>query len=221
VSIIDVHNPSNAFEAGSWPADTTSTSTINSIYIAGSYAYIADTQSKKPIILNISDPTHPQEIAKTIDYNDASANNGKSAAIVGNTLYFGRVWDTGPAGKTFYILDAVNPATSTWPILGYDSSSNQKSVDGIIVRGKTNGNNSSTYPALAFALKPKYLQIFDVTNYNSISIWGNLFFDGTNGSNNVAGSSIYEPVFDCEGNVIFIGSNDSNHKGYISIVASH
>jgi len=27
----------------------------------------------------------------------------------------------------------------------------------------------------------------------------------------------YEPVFDCEGNTLFIGSNDDNHKGYISV----
>lgn len=221
VSIIDVHNPSNAFEAGSWTVDVTSTSTINSIYVAGSYAYIADTQSKKPIVLDISDPVHPQEISKNIDYGDTSTNNGKSAAIVGNTLYFGRVWEVGPAGKTFYILDNANPAASAWPILGYDSNSNQKSVDGIIVRGKTNGNNSSTYPALAFALTPRYLRIFDVSNNNAISVFSDLFFDGSDGGNNVASSSIYEPVFDCEGNVIFIGSNDSNHKGYISIVASH
>lgn len=221
VSIIDVHNPSSAFETGSWPADANSTSTINSIYAAGNYAYITDTQSKKPIILDISNPAHPQEIAKTIDYSDSSANNGKSAVVAGNTLYFGRVWEVGPSGKTFYVLDAANPAAADWPILGYDSGSNQKSVDGIIVRGKTNGNNSAAYPALAFVLTPRYLKIFDVTNNNSISTWGNLFFYGTNGASDVAGSSIYEPVFDCEGNTFFIGSNDDNHKGYISIIAPH
>jgi hypothetical protein len=35
-----------------------------------------------------------------------------------------------------------------------------------------------------------------------------------------SGSSVYEPVLDCEGNYFFVGSNDTSGNGYISVITA-
>jgi hypothetical protein len=70
-------------------------------------------------------------------------------------------------------------------------------VDGIIVRD-----------SLAFVLTKSALQVINAT---STAAWSGA---ATLPS---SGSTLYEPVMDCEGNMIFVGSNDSGDHGKLYV----
>lgn len=215
-SIVDVHKPLAASEVGHWPKNGSLNSAINSIYVKGDYAYLTLADSDNMVVLNISDPTAPK---KETVFNAAGNDNngGKSAAIVGKSIYLGRTQPLTDNGDNLYILGASDLATSTLPILG--SYAETRSVDSVIVRGKNEAGNSASYPALAFLLTPKYFKVLDISEIGSMGEWATVPFDGTGGSNDVAGSDDFEPSLDCEGNIFFTGSNTDDDRGYISVIS--
>jgi Tfp pilus assembly protein PilV len=213
-SIIDVHKPLLAGEVGHWPVAGGLGHDINSIYVKGNYAYLATADDRNLIILDISNASFPVEIGNfNMQVADGSDNHGKSLAMVGDSLYLGRTKViAGTDGAKFYIFNIIDPATTTLSALGSYSGSVQ-SVDGIIVRGKSEFNMSASLPALAFVLTPVEIKILDVSNPVSISQRGTMpLASGT------YGSPVYEPVFDGEGNYLFIGSTDGSKNGYLSII---
>jgi hypothetical protein len=190
---------------------------INAIYVRDRYAYLAAAGRKNLIILDIGNVSVPVEMGS---FGDVGNNNGKTVALVGSTLYLGRTEAVGNDGLKFYIFDAGNPEAGTPSVLSF-SSNVDKSVDAIVVRGKSEPGNSSLFPALAFLLTPSKLNILDVSDPENIIDWGNRPFEA-----GTFGSSRFEPVFDCENNHFYIGSTDDSAnsggygrgKGYISAV---
>ena len=204
--IIDVHNPLSpqVVTGGHWPASGSLGHDINAIYIRNQYAYLAvpDTvDNKKLIVLDISNASGPKEVGS---FSEVGANNGKSIALVGDTLYLGRTW----GGTELSVLDVSNPATASPPVLGIDATINA-SVDAIVVRGKINPQNTAAAPALAFALTTSDLKILNVSDPASIASWGTKTFDA-----GTFGSIQFEPVLDCQGNNFYIGvTDDSDNAG--------
>lgn len=219
--IIDVHKISNDLdqvqEIGHWPkiekGENFLNHAINDIYVKGNYAYLAiagnSSDDKKMLVLDISNISEPELVGS---FNDEGSNGGKSIYFVSDNLFL---------GKTRYdielsILDEsipnINITTSTpEKIIGSIDTEN-KSIDGVIVRGM---NPSSKYTMtssnpLAFILTPEDFRIFDISNLKNTTLLGSKEIKH--------GGSNYEPTIDCEGNNFFISSNDENDEGYISII---
>ncbi len=203
--IIDVHKPTSSLsEVGHWPENGSLGHDINSIFVSGRYAYLATPDSRNLIVLNISNVSAPTLAGS---YDDGGSNNGKSIFAVGDTLYLGRT----EGGTELSVLNESDP-TVTPPVFDSDSTIN-KSIDGIFVRGKLNSQTLQIPEALAFLLTPSNFTVMNVSDSTNMSPWGSEPLpSGT------FGSSLFEPVFDCEGNNFFIGSNDTSNNGHISVV---
>jgi hypothetical protein len=121
--IIDVHSPSNPFEVGCWPQTGRLGNDINAIYVKGKHVYLATSNTKELIVLDISNPTLPLQV----DSFDAPSGNGKSLYLVGDILYLGK---TVSSGSELYILN--NPEFSS--ISASSSLEISTSVNGLLVR---------------------------------------------------------------------------------------
>lgn len=78
--------------------------------VSGNNAYVASTDNATELeVLGISSPSAPSLVGSMdLDSGDANAN-GKSVAVNGATLYFGR--DGSPGAPEFYAIDVTTPAT--------------------------------------------------------------------------------------------------------------
>ena len=198
-NIIDVHNfPTNQpLLAGSY----TIGNAVNAIYVKGKYAYLATSDSQELIILDVSDPSD----ISTWGY-DAAGGNGKSLYLIGDSLYLA-------SGPEFYILNNSDPENiisnnPTPPTINIGSD-----INGLMVRTGLDTAAPPTLHNLAFLLATNNFQVWDITNLSAITQWSPTFL-------NLPGSgSTFEPVFDCEGNNFFVGSNDSDDHGYLSVIA--
>jgi hypothetical protein len=198
-NIIDVHNfPTNPpVLAGSYAVGNT----VNAIYVKGKYAYLATSNSQELIVLDVSDPSD----ILTWGYDATGGGNGKSLYLVGDSLYLA-------SGPEFYILNNSDPENiasnnPTPPTINIGSD-----IDGLVVR---TGLDTAAPPALhnlAFLLTTNNFQIWDITDSSAITQWSPAFLGLPSGS-------VFEPVFDCEGNNFFVGSNDGDDHGYLSVIA--
>lgn len=177
---------------------------INAIFVKGDYAYIASPDNQELKIFDISNPYSLTPVGG-FDAPAGGGNNGngKSLYLVGTKLYLGR---TLLNGNEFYVLDNANPATSL-PVLGskdITNSGNNTSVNGIIVRDY-----------LGFLITNEEFQIWNIQNPSNITQYANplILPPGT-------GGGLQGTATDCEGNYIFVGSQSSNDKGYISVITS-
>ena len=176
---------------------------VNDIFVRDDYAYVASPNDQELKVIKVSSPNFPFQVGQ---YNapggGGNNGNGKSLALVGNTLSLGR---TLLNGNEFYILSAEEPETNL-PVLGSknitDEDGNNTSVNGIIVRD-----------FLTFLLTNddfQVLEINDSTNPYTISEYANpLPTPGGSGT-----------TMDCEGNYIYFASLPSNDKGYIAKVTA-
>ncbi len=181
---------------------------INSIFVRGDYAYVASPNNEELKIFDISTPTSISEVGG-FDAPGGGANNGngKSLFLVGSKLYFGR---TLLNGNEFYILNNTNPATNL-PALGSKNIQNgddghppapfNTTISGIIVRHN-----------LAFLITDEEFQTWNISNPSNITEHADplLLPPG--------GGGLQGTATDCEGNYIFVGSQGSNDKGYISVI---
>lgn len=181
-------------------------SAINSIYVKGDYAYIATPDNEELKVLDIHDPIAGITQVGEFDAPAGGGNNGngRSVSLVGDHLYLGR---TLLNGNEFYILNDVNPE-SALPVFGSQDiknlSSNNISVNGIIVRDY-----------LAFLVTSEEFQIYKIDDPMNITLYATPLVLPP-GSGNIDGAAA-----DCEGNYIFVGSQGSNDKGYISVITSN
>lgn len=182
---------------------------VNSIFVRGNYAYVASPNNQELKIFDVSNPSSISEVGY-FDAPGGGANNGngKSLYLVGDTLYLGR---TLLNGNEFYVLDNSDSETSL-PILGSKNIQNSDdgqppapfntTVGGIIIRHN-----------LAFLITNEEFQTWDISNPTNIVKYANplILPPGT-------GGGLQGTASDCEGNHIFVGSQSSNDKGYISII---
>lgn len=190
-NIIDVHNPL----APSWVGGFALGNTVNAIAVRNGYAYLASPNSEELKIIDVRNPANPV-FAGSFDAPGGSGN-GKSVDTLGDQLYLGRTL----GGNEFYVLDNANPA-STLPSLGSLDLGASESLNDFVVRDY-----------LAFLLTTSQLEIFRVDNPASIVPWVSVPL--------AASGSDVEPSLDCEGNTLYIGSNDDpNDKGSLSIITA-
>lgn len=185
--------PANPFQIGFWPPFGNLGHDINTILTKENYAYIVSPNSQELQILDISNQSIP---TLTGGFSDG-AGNGKDVYLVGNKLYFGKTTGT---GDDFFILDNTNPASTLTKLGGVDIGVGN-SIDGVIVRDY-----------LSFLLTNKDLQIFNISDPLHITPWSTYSLPGT------YSSSYPEPSIDCEGNRIFISSNNEGGQGSIYII---
>lgn len=176
-NIINVTNPSSPVWVSGYSVDHD----INSIYVKGSYAYIASPANSELIILNISNPSSPSLTGQK-DLVDNSAN-GKSLALVADILYLGRTVGASTATKELQLLSISNPAL---PAIGI-SMDIDSTVNAIAIRDY-----------LAFILTNDPNLGFQIWNLNTQTIYG---------SKNVQQTS--SGGMDCEGNYIYIAQRSN------------
>src|SRR3989344_5598463 len=172
---------------------------VNDIFVKDKYVYVASPDDQELKILNTNDLTYPLLVGGFNAPDGGGSNgNGKSLKLVGNKLYLGR---TLLSGYEFYILDNSNPATNHMPPLGFKdikNGANSTSVNRIIIRDY-----------LAFLITNEELQIWKINDPGSITQYANPL---------TLPSSSQGTTADCEGNYIYVGSQGSDNKGYISII---
>lgn len=139
--------------------------------------------------IRVIDISDPINLKKVGGFG-GSGGNGKSLYMVGDSLYLGTAKGN---GSKYYLLDRTNQFQISSS--GIEATFNA-SVDEIIIR-----NN------LAFLLTKNSLRIIDKITTNLIQ---SLSIDGS--------TSSFEPSFDCEGNTLFIGFNNSSGQGKIYVV---
>lgn len=203
--IIDMHTPGNIHNG---PYTSVSSREIghgiNAIVIHDRYAYLAtvnDISSDQELkILDISNPgnPYPGPIGNPYGFNSSiGGGNGKSISIVGDRLHLGK---TGGASLDFYVLDITTPTSALLQLGGIDIGTSN-SVDGVITRDY-----------LSFILTNSDMRIFNISDPSHIMLWGSYVIPG------LYISSYAEPSIDCEGNRIFISSNNQNGQGAIYIL---
>lgn len=192
-NIIDVSSPAAPVRKGSYALGND----INAILARGNYAYIASPNAKELQVLDISNAGNPTLAGS---FNAASgAGNGKSLYLSGNTLYLGK---TTGSGSDFHILDASNPASVLPEQGGRDIAS---SVNGVLVRDYLSFLLTGT-PATGTKL-----QIFRTDSPTNITPWNTALAIAPV-------SNATEPSMDCEGNRLYISSNDASGQGTIYII---
>jgi uncharacterized secreted protein with C-terminal beta-propeller domain len=176
---------------GGWSAGNA----INAIFIHGRYAYLATPNTQELTILDIGDPTHPVAVG---GFNAPGAGHGKSLYMVGDKLYLGRTITSG--NPEFYLLNASVPTTILTE-LGSAQEVNE-SVNGLVIRD-----------FLAFALTRTRLEFLRIDDPATVITY-------TTALSLPASGSVVEPSMDCEGNYLFVGSNNTSDKGTLSIITS-
>lgn len=191
-NIIDVHDPNNPFWVGGYSIGNA----VNSMAIVGDRIFIATPNQTELIALSLNDLSHPTLLG-SFDAPD-SVGNGKALYSVGDLLYFGRTVTS--KNPEFLILENSDSEN----ILQGPVSSQEigESVDGIIVKN-----------FLVFILTNHQLKIFSTRDEKNIEV-----FTSPITFKHAGGSPV--PSFDCEYNTFFIGSNDSENKGYVEILTA-
>lgn len=193
-------SPTHPIDIGSYEVGNE----VNEMYLKNNYLFLASPNDQELKILNISNLNNPILVGGfDAPLGGANNGNGKSVFLVGNTLYFGRTLLT---GNEFYILNASNPETNL-PILGTKNIQNGTS--------NTSVNKILPRDYLTMLVTNKEFQILrtddpvNITSYASPMI---LPPGSSTGMQAVAA--------DCEGNNIFIGSQDSTNVGFITKISS-
>lgn len=208
--VIDVHNPTSPAQAGFWPPTGSMGAGINAIYVKDGYAYLAHPASaaynEQVTVLDISNPASPKRVAGFY-YNGSSGGNGKTLDLVGNNLYLGRtasnISGSPDSIPEFYILDDTNPTALPATFLGsLPLTTTGDSINQVIVRD-----------FLTFFVTNSQLQIWRTDNPSNLTSYAapvTLPYSG----------SSYEPSMDCEGNYLYISSNNASNKGALSVITS-
>lgn len=201
-NVVDVHNPTAPFWVGSWPASgTSSLQPINGIFVRNGYAYLAhptdssNTLREQLTVLNVANPQSPTRVSgfRAPD----NEGNGKSLAIIGDTLYLGRTITTFSGNPEFYVIDISNPTAVPTTSRGNHFLNN--SSNDLIVRD-----------SLAFILTNNNLEIRKIDNSLNITPHAVLSLSGIGTGR----------ALDCEDNHIYVGSADSSGNGFISVVTA-
>ena len=192
--IVDIHNPDSWFGGTHllYPVGSFEVGNwINEVAMRGTYAYLGTPNTQELQILDLTNPNSP---ALAGGFSDGSGN-GKGMYLVGNNLYFGK---TTGAGDDLFILDNTSPGATLPKLGGFDIGS---SVNDIIVRDY-----------LSFILTNNNLEIYRTDDPSNISFSVSIPLP--------ASGSATEPSMDCEGNNIFVTSNDGSGRGELYIIST-
>lgn len=190
--IIDVSDLNNIHEVGYLEVNNT----INQIRIVGNYAYVlSDDNTQELRVLNISTPS---TITSVSIYNASGTSGfgyGKSLAMSGSSLFFGRTFDPNANSKELLILNNTNPTINPLPAL--HSQKIAQSINGIILKSN-----------LIFLAASSQFQVRKVSD---LSVQGSLALP----SNSVG--------MDCSGDYIYLGvlgDSTSTNKDVLKIIGA-
>ncbi len=186
-AIIDVHTPT----APTWAGGYAVGNDINSIFVNGSYAYIASPNAQNLLVLDVSNPSTPSLVGS---YVPSGGSNGERVFTVGDTVYLGRTFGT----NELYMLNASS--LSSIASLGSKDLGvwSNTSINGIVVRSNT-----------AFLLTNTQLVSYDTTNPAAINAFGTPL-TLPNASSGAA--------LTCEGNVLYAAVNDASNHGLLYLI---
>jgi len=206
-NVIDVHTPTSPVWKGGY---STGGQDVRSIFVKGSYAYIATANSENITVLDVSDPTNPHRVSgytppNAPGTNGAGSNQGKSVFGVGSGVYLGRTYGT----NEFYMLNTDgfgNVSLNAGKDIGAGTATN---INGLAVRGN-----------LAFLITDSEFQVWNITTPSNPSAWATplAFSDFTNGNGNGTGTAL-----NCSGSYFYMAltSPQGNNKDIISIITPH
>ena len=172
-NIIDVTNPLIPV----WKGGYSIGHDINAIYVRDEFAYIASPHDSELIILDVGNPNSPTLEGEIDLFNDSS--NGRSIAIVGDTLYLGRTEDASPPTDEFQLIDITDKSA---PVSG-TSKDIGSSINAITIRED-----------LAFMVTGDTNLEFQIWDLNTMLLYGSKDIQQTSTG-----------AMDCEGNYIYIG----------------
>lgn len=170
LSIVDVSTPTAPVLLGTF----SSASQLNSVYVAGNYAYVASAGNAL-IIINVSNPAAPVQTSSLSLGTNVSAT---SVFVASGYAYVGKALGTGSA-KEFYIVNVSNPAAPT--ITG--SLALSGAVTGIYVSGN--------YAYLATAITTAELTVINISTKSAPAIAGTYNSAGTAGATSVYYDGLY------------------------------
>ena len=186
-NIIDVHNPA----APAWVGGYSVGNDVNSLFVNGSYAYIASPNAQNVLVLDTSTLATPTLVGS---YVPSGGSNGERVFTVGDTVYLGRTYGT----NELYVLNAATlPSISSVGSKDLGVGSNT-SINGIVVRSTT-----------AFLLTNTQLLSYSVANPAAISAYGTPL-TLPNASSGAA--------LTCEGNVLYAAANDAGKHGFLYVI---
>ncbi len=202
-NIIDVHDPLHP----AWMGGYSVGAGISAITVANNLAYIATSDNTKElIVLNVSNPLNPT-LASVYDAPGSAFGYGQSLSLTGDKLSFGRTYIS--SAPEFYILDASSTSSRIpYPPLGiYDigTSASPFSILGIIVR------DSLTFITGGSPSTGGKFEILNTANPSAILPWATPL--------SLPSSSVGSAL-DCEGNDLFVSSNDSSNNGYLLVITA-
>jgi len=173
---------------------------VNAIAMRGTYAYITSPNDAVGKELQVIDMNNPSNLVTAGGFDVTGGGNGKSLYLVGNRLYFGNTVPS--SGNDLRVLDNTTPGSTLNEIGGKNMAS---SLNAIIVRSN-----------LALLLTNSDLKVFDIGNPNSTSSFS-IGSPVATLSLPASGSGV-EPSMDCEGNRLYVTSNDSAGKGRLYVI---
>jgi hypothetical protein len=192
-NVIDITDPTNPSRIRGYQIGNG----INAITVKKTHAYVASPNAQNLIVLDVHDPVHQilLEGGFTPPYPPGAggANHGKQIAVVGSSIFLGRTFGT----NEFYALDGSDIAHI------HESGSidigvgNKTSINGLIVRQN-----------LAFIVSKSGFSTLQIADAAHISMLTTLVLPGEGAA------------MDCEGNTLYIGSNDASGNGWISIITA-
>ena len=189
---------------------------VNSIFVKGSYAYLATPNSENMTIIDIdvNSPTFMQRVGGYTDSvhppnsEGAGSDHGEVVTTIGSTVYLGRTYGT----NELVALNAANPASVTVSGAKDVGVGNQTSIYGVSVRDY-----------LLFLITKAQFQIWNITNIASMQPWtisGTTaeFSDSNHALSQFGSASAVS--FDCESNNLFLAlaSTQGNTKDMIGII---
>ncbi len=206
--IINVQNPNIPVVTGKWPSSGSIGSGVNAIRVRGNYAYIAHgltaTYPEQITVVNVQTPASPYRVSgyvAPLASTFPNSGNGKSLALVGDTLFVGRTASNKVAVPQFVMVDAERPYSLGATAVGSVVLVPDVSIQRIIIRD-----------TLAFILTSTKLLIYTIEDLTNPSLYASIPLPTSGGS--------MPPSMDCEGNTLYIGSNDAANFGTLSVITA-
>lgn len=195
-NIIDVHDPLNPFWVGGYSVGNA----VNSIFVKGRYAYLATPNAEEFTVLDIGNITNPVRLG---GFNGPSGADGQSLAMVGDTIYLGRTFNSDQG--ELYLLNVANPALPIEQAYQDIGTGNQTSIKSLLVRDN-----------LVFLATSDGLHIWNSDTPGSMSEIK--YFSLPNSADTL------DTSLDCENNIIFAGSAPTtginDKRGALSIITT-
>ncbi len=166
--------------------------TVNDIYVHKNFAYVASSNGQNIKVFNITAPTENMDVAGS--YSSGS-NHGKRLSVLGDTIYLGKTTGT----NEFYILNGTNINNITSQ--GSINFGTPTDINGMEIRSNL----------AFFATAAGNMQIWNITDPENPVVFANPSVNLGNPAKDL----------DCEGNYIYVASNDGSGRGYISAITAH